>query len=131
MTTTKPTAAPYATTAYTNPLLTATATAQISYEATADFKLVKTFKTFIIGQSSADAEPTKSMTKWSTDTAANRKTAGVDVSTNVSSFAIVVDITTKGKVTQPVYCGTSGTTEQKNVAGTPLTACTTIGAVGN
>ena len=112
MTTTKPTAAPYSTTAYTNPLLTATTTAQISYDATSvtEFKVVKMFKTFVIGQSSAEAEPTKTMTKWSTDTAATRKTAGVDVSTNVSSFAIVVDVTTKKKLAEPVFCGTSGTT---------------------
>ena len=112
MTTTKPTAAPYSTTAYNNPLLTATTTAQISYDASAvnDVKLVKMFKAYIIGQSSAEAEPTKSMTKWSTDTAATRKTAGVDVSTNVSSFAIVVDVTTKKKLAEPVFCGTSGNT---------------------
>ena len=127
----KPTAAPFATTVYTNPLLTATTTAQISYDATADFKLIKSFKTFIIGNSSADAEPTKSMTKWSTDTAATRKTAGVDVSTNVSSFAIVVDVTTKAKLAMNVFCGVSGTDVQDNVGGTPLTKCTTIGAVGN
>ena len=45
------------------------------------------------------------MTKWSTDTAATRKTAGVDVSTNVSSYAIYVDLTTKGKIGGDGWCG--------------------------
>ena len=112
MTTTKPTAAPYAT-AYTNAkgLLTTT-TAQISYDAAAvaDFKLLSSFKAYIIGQSSAEESPTKDMTKWSTDTAATRKTAGVDIGTNVSSYAIIVDVTTKAKIGGAGWCGTVSAT---------------------
>ena len=126
----KPTAAPFATTVYTNPLLTATTTAQISYDATADFKLIKSFKTFIIGNSSADAEPTKSMTTWFATSLATRTLNSVFVSSNVSSFAIVVDVTTKATLKANVYCGTSGTTAQTNDTTTALVTCT-VGAMGN
>ena len=110
MTTTKPTAAPYATT-YTNTkgLLTTT-TANISHDASAiaDFKLLNMFKVYVIGQASAEESPTKDLTKWSTDTAATRKTAGVDATTNVSSYAIIVDVTTKAtKIGGSGWCGST------------------------
>lgn len=98
MTTTKVGLAPFSTTVYTNPkglTSTATPTATFASGTTAGWTLLDSFKLFVAGQSEATEEPTKSMTKWSTDTAATRKTAGVDASTNVSSFAIVVDLTTK------------------------------------
>jgi hypothetical protein len=51
MTTTKVTAAPFATTAYSNELLTTTSTPQATFDASANatFKLLNTFKLFIIG----------------------------------------------------------------------------------
>jgi len=126
-------AAPFATSFFTNEALTATTTPQATVEATAaTFKLLNTFKLYVVGQTSAEKEPTKSMTKWSTDTAASRKSAGVDISSNVSSFAIVVDLTTKQKVGgagAQVFCGSSNT-NQTNIAGTPLTTCV-VGTIGN
>lgn len=113
MTTTKVTAAPFSTTFFTNEALTATTTPQASVDAaavTTTFKLLNTFKLYVVGQTSAEKEPTKSMTKWSTDTAATRKTAAVDVSSNVSSFAIVVDITTKAKLGGAIWHSTSPST---------------------
>jgi hypothetical protein len=135
MTTTKVTAAPYSTTAYSNEALTATTTATASFDTkdTAAFKILSTFKLFVVGQTSAEKEPTKSMTKWSTDTAATRKTNAVDVSSNVSSFAIVVDLTTKkalGGSTAPVYVGTSPVT-QVNTTAAPLLTGVTVGLIGN
>ena len=106
-TVTKSTAAPFSVTAYSNPkglLSTTTATASFDQTGKAGFNVLSTMKLFVVGQSSAEEEPTKSMTKWSTDTAATRKTAAVDVSSNVSSFAIVVDVTTKALLAQSVYC---------------------------
>jgi hypothetical protein len=72
------------------------------------------------------------MTKWSTETAATRKTAAVDVSSNVSSFAIIVDLTTKAKLLEPVYCGTSvaAGVSQNNSGSDYLQTCT-VGAIGN
>ena len=106
-TVTKSTAAPFSVTAYTNPKgLTATTTATASFDHTGKtgFSVLATMKLYVVGQSSAEEEPTKSMTKWSTDTAATRKSAAVDVSSNVSSYAIVVDVTTKALLAQSVYC---------------------------
>jgi len=70
------------------------------------------------------------LTKWSTDTAATRKTAGVDVSSNVSSFAIVVDMTTKAKIGGSVYIGTSPVTQVNTVAA-PLLTGASVGLIGN
>jgi hypothetical protein len=123
-------------TAYSNKALTATTTATATYDTTSNtaFKLIDKFSLFVVGQMSAEEEPTKSMTKWSTDTAATRKTAAVDVSSNVSSYAIVVDVTTKLLLAQSVYCLSTDATPvpkaQTNDTTTPLTGCV-LGAIGN
>ena len=112
-TVTKSSAAPFSVTAYSNPkglLTTTTPQATLDTTGKTEFKLLVSFKLYVVGQSSAEEEPTKSMTKWSTDTVANRKTNSIDVSSNVSSFAIIVDITTKLVLKQNVFCGTSATT---------------------
>ena len=59
---------------YTHPGLTATSTPQITYTPATLFSTVKDFKVYIMGQSDAALEPTKSLSKWITDTAATRKT---------------------------------------------------------
>ena len=106
-TTTKSSAAPFSASAYSNPKgLTATTAATSSYDTTANtaFKIVSMFKLYVLGQSDANEEPTKSMTKWSSETLSNRTTNSVNASSNVSSFAIVVDIDFKAKFDNPVYC---------------------------
>ena len=112
-TVTKSSAAPFSVTAYSNPkglLATTTPQAMLDTTGKAEFKLLATFKLYVVGQSTAEEEPTKGMTKWSTETAASRKTNSVDVSSNVSSFAIIVDITTKLVLKQNVFCGATGAT---------------------
>ena len=99
-TTTKSSAAPFSVTAYTNPKgLTATTAATSSYDASANtaFKIVNMFKLYVVGQSDANEEPTKSMTSWASTTLSNRTTNAVNASSNVSSFAIIVDIDFKAK----------------------------------
>ena len=136
-TVTKSTAAPFSVTAYSNPKgLLSTSTPQGTFDSAAknDFKVLSTFKLFVVGQSDAAEEPTKSMTKWVTDTAASRKTNAVDVSSNVSSFAIIVDLTTKAKLLANVYCGATGVEQNANTAASPTTTCATTwaaGAIGN
>ena len=136
-TVTKSTAAPFSVTAYTNPKgLTATTTATASFDHTGKtgFSVLATMKLYVVGQSSAEEEPTKSMTKWSTDTVANRKTNSIDVSSNVSSFAIIVDLTTKAKLLANVYCGLTTVEQNANTAAAPTTTCATTwapGAIGN
>ena len=98
--TTRSTAAPFSVTAYTNPRgLTSTTAVTTSYDASANaaFKFVNKFSLFLIGQSYADEEPTRSMTSWASTTLSNRTTNGLNVSSNVSSFAIIVDINFKAK----------------------------------
>ena len=98
-TTTKATAAPFSVT-YSNPKgLTATTAATSSYDASANtaFKIVNMFKLYVVGQSDANEEPTKSMTSWASSTLSSRTTNGVNASSNVSSFAIIVDIDFKAK----------------------------------
>jgi len=126
----KVTANPFAATAIT---LATTDTAKITLDTAtvADWKLLKTFNVYVVGQSDAAKEPTKGLATWISSSAALRKTNAVDVSSNVSSYAIIVDVTTKKALADyPVYCGTSGTTKNSNVAGTPSTACT-VGATGS
>ena len=79
-------------------------------EISKNFKLLNTFKAYVIGQALADESPTREMTRWSTDTAATRMTAGVYANTNVSSYAIIVDVTTKAKIGGAGWCGTVSTT---------------------
>jgi len=129
-TVTKVTAAPYSTTAYTNTLLTATTTATATFTPTTLFSIVKKFDLWVVGQSGADLEPTKSMTKWFSDTASSRKTNSVDVASNVSSFAIVVDVTTKALLAATsMYCGTAGSIKSVNTDADPNTCA--LGYVGN
>ena len=136
-TVTKSTAAPFSVTAYSNPKgLTSTTTATASFDQTgkAGFNVLSMMKLFVVGQSSAEEEPTKSMTKWHTDTAASRKTNSVDVSSNVSSFAIIVDLTTKAKLLEKVYCGLTGVEQNANTTSAPTTTCSGVwapGAIGN
>ena len=136
-TTTKSSAAPFSVTAYTNPkglLATTTATASFDHTGKTGFSVLATMKLYVVGQSSAEEEPTKSMTKWSTDTVANRKTNSIDVSSNVSSFAIIVDLTTKAKLLANVYCGLTTTEQNANTTAAPTTTCATTwapGAIGN
>ena len=107
MTTTKSSAAPFSVIAYTNPkALTATTTATSTYDASANtaFKLVNKFSLFVVGQSDANEDPTKSMTNWASTTLSNRTTNGVNASSNVSSFAIIVDLTFKAKFDVAPYC---------------------------
>lgn len=126
---TKSATSPFVTT-FTHPGLTATSTATASITPTdAMFKLTTSFKIFVIGQSDAALEPTKSMSKWVTDTAAARKSGTVDASSNVSSFAIVVEVATKAVLNVDVYCSTTGST-QVNTTAAPLTTCT-VGQIGN
>lgn len=99
-TVTKSTAAPFSVTAYSNPKgLTATTAATATYDASANaaFKFVNKFSLYVVGQSDANEEPTKSMTSWASSTLSSRTTNGVNASSNVSSFAIVVDINFKAK----------------------------------
>ena len=100
-------AAPFSVTAYSNPKgLTSTTAATATYDASANaaFKLFNKFSLFFIGQSDANEEPTKSMTSWASTTLSNRTTNGVHTSSNVSSFAIVVDLNFKGYFDVPPYC---------------------------
>ena len=130
---TKVTAAPFSSTAYSNPkALTATTAATATFDASANasFKLINKFNLFVVGQTDAAEEPTKSMTTWFATSLATRTTNSVFVSSNVSSFAIVVDVTTKALLKVNVYCGTSGTTAQTNDTTTALVTCT-VGAMGN
>jgi hypothetical protein len=108
---TKSTAAPFSASAYSNPKgLTATTAATASYDASAvgSFKLLNKFSLTVVGQSDANEEPTKSMTKWSSETLSNRTTNSVNASSNVSSFAIVVDINLKAVFESLPYCLTTG-----------------------
>lgn len=130
-TVTKSAAAPFSTTAYTNAALTATATPQISSTVDAAFKMVSTYKVYILGETDAAKEPTKSMTTWVSSSAAARKSGAVDVSSNVSSYAIIVDIATKKLfLEKPPFCGTATGADQVNTTSAPLTTCT-VGAIGN
>ena len=99
-TVTKSPAAPFSVNAYSNPLgLTATTTATATYDASANaaFKFVNKFSLYVVGQSDANEEPTKSMTSWASTTLSSRTTNAVNTSSNVSSFAIIVDFNFKAK----------------------------------
>lgn len=131
-TVTKSAAAPFSTTAYTNAGLTATSTPQISstVDATA-FKVVSTFKVHILGETDAAKEPTKGMTAWVSSSTAARTSGAVLVSSNVSSYAIIVDIATKKLFLEKApFCGAAGGADQVNTTTTALTSCT-VGAIGN
>lgn len=110
-TVTKVTANPFVSTA---PTVDAAAAAVMSFDASAlaDWKLLKKFEARVVGQSDAAKEPTKGLATWITSSATARKATGVavDVSSNVSSYVIVVDVTTKKALADyPVFCGLSGT----------------------
>ena len=83
-------------TAYTNEALTATTTARIEWTGsgtgTNAFSTGRSVKVYLVGQSDANKEPTKTINAWWAANSAAITAASLQKSLQVSSWAIVVDI---------------------------------------